>query len=323
MTGANGYPYSTLSQILLKGVKMKKLLMAGLTVLLLARVVYADQLQCNPKETAEKVAAMLKPGLLLIDYCYLCDDSMRLVRIEQASAVADCQYEVKVVGTQLASTRESFQQGKGVEHTSWEFDSRPFSKQIDLAYAYVEVAPNRFHWLGGVLGLKASVNVATLKLPAQVSEKVGQRDLFKVEQGFRPMPEQPAASWVRAVWEYYYQGQGGGPVLVELVPCLEVDEKAGSPTRYECLQPAAGTLGVGAKVSAWTSWLVPENDQIDSIMVQYLHNGVVRTTRDLKLSGKGWRYRTYTSAVLNKAGRWEIVVLNGTQELGRVGLEVR
>lgn len=298
---------------------------SAITVLLLLPTASAraDQLQCNSQTDAQRTVNLLVPGSFMIDFCSLCDSKVQIVRVTRAELIEDCEWEVSVMGTVVASSRKSFQDGKGVGAASYERSEIPYAGRIDLAYAYVEKGENNFAWIGGVLGLKADVNVATLKLPGDLYDALGAHPQPSVGQSYgRAAPPTPSAEAVHAVWAYYYHGQGGGPVLVRLTPCLRVDTEKGSDTRYQCIEPLRGTVKKGDTVSAWMSWLVPSGDTVDDLMVQWAHNGVVRSTRDFKINGKGFRYRTYLSKTLHKTGRWEIIVRRGEAVLGRAEIEV-
>lgn len=285
-------------------------------VLLLPAAARADQLQCNSAGAAEAAAARLAPGTIMLDFCSMCDAPVTVVRVSSAEVVKGCDFEVQVQGEVLAKTAKSFQDGKGVDGALYEPAQGTYDQRVDLAYVYVETAPNDFRWLGGVLGLDAQVNTPEIRLGEGAYEGLGEHRLVGT-----PRPDTPAADAVKQVWAYYYHGQGGAPVLADFVPCLEVDTEKGSETQYECTKPAEGPLPKGTKVSAWTAWLVPEGDK-DTVMVQWVHDGIVRTTRDIEIAGTGFRYRTYSSKTLSKPGRWEIVILYGTTEIARKAVVV-
>jgi len=283
----------------------------------------ADQLQCNNEADARRAVDLLVPGSMMIDFCSLCESKVQVVRVAQAEVVEDCEWEVSVRGTVVASSTKSFQDGKGVEAARYEPSSIPYAGRIDLAYAYVEKGDNVFGYLGGILGLKADVNASTLRLPADTYAALGSHARPSIGSSYgQAAPSAPDADAVQKVWEYYYRGQGAGPVLVRLTPCLRVDTEKGSDTQYECLEPLRGTAKKGTTVSAWMSWLVPSGDKVEDLMVQWEFNGVVRSTRDLKVNGRGFRYRTYLSKTLNKAGRWAVIVRRGEAVLGRAEIDV-
>ena len=131
----------------------------------------------------------------------------------------------------------------------------------------------------------------------------------------RPSPEA-----VKATWDYYYGGQGQGPVLVEARLCLEVGREGAQ--KYECLKevPADG-VKAGTPVMLWQSYLLPQGEQVDDLVVQVKLGGTVRETKDVVLKGEGWRARQWTGVRFTKAGSWSVSVLRGEQVLRT--LEVR
>lgn len=136
----------------------------------------ADQLQCNSKKNAERAVALLPPGSIMIDYCSLCTSDVKVVKVREARAVQDCNYEVAVVGTVLARSEKTFNENYD-RRAKFRWDQASYSQNIDLAYAYVEVAPNTFKWLGGVLGLRASVNTRTIRLPTNIYGDLGSHSM--------------------------------------------------------------------------------------------------------------------------------------------------
>lgn len=130
---------------------------------------WADQLQCNEEKVATQAAERLKPGSLMVDFCSLCENPVRVVRIHRARVVRDCDFEVEVSGQVVAQSREVLSGGfrKGL---TWKQEPTPYRKQIDLAYVYTAVKAGRFHWLGGQLGLKAQVKSPEVNLPSKLME---------------------------------------------------------------------------------------------------------------------------------------------------------
>lgn len=296
------------------------ILLSGLLFLALSRPAQADQLQCNSQAVAERAAAILEPGTLVIDFCSLCEGTAKVVRVSGAKAVKDCEYEVELTGTQIGETEKSFKEtyDPGARYRPTQ---SPYQGRVDLAYVYVEVAPNEFRWLGGELRQEATVNVSSIRLPPAFYEALGAHPLSsKLEQRDRlpaPEPEQ-----VRRAWYHHYFGQGRAPLLVEAKACLEVDDKKGSATRFECLRPVEGPVPNKTTVHLWTAWLLAQGDKHEDLMVQFLHGDVVRTTRDVKLEGQSFRTRNYTGARLDKPGTWSIVLRRGDQELHRARVVV-
>jgi hypothetical protein len=295
------------------------IILAGLT----PKKAQADQLQCNSAEVAERATKLLPAGSLVIDFCSLCESPAQVVRVERVMVVKDCDHEVELGGPVLALTQKVFKDGYEPNAT-WAKSSARFQNRLDLAYVYVEVARNDFRFLGGQLGLEATVNTPAIRLPEELYASLGPHPL-PVLSGVPKKVElpAPAVESIRQVFAYHFQGQGRPPILVDLVPCLEVDTKKDSETRYDCLQPINGPVELNSNVSAWTTWLVPRGEDPKGILVQFIHEGIVRQTKDLTVSASGVRARAFTGTKLNKAGRWSIVVLSGGKELSRAELTVR
>ena len=132
----------------------------------------------------------------------------------------------------------------------------------------------------------------------------------------RPSPEA-----VKSTWDYFYRGQGQGPVLVELKLCLEVDKEG--PNRFECTKEApAGGVKAGTPVLVWQSYLVPQGDSADDLTVQVKQGATLRETRDVTLKGEGWRSRQWVGVRLTKPGAWSISVLRGDKVLRTLDVKV-
>ncbi|MCY1046459.1 hypothetical protein OV208_34460 [Corallococcus sp. bb12-1] len=131
----------------------------------------------------------------------------------------------------------------------------------------------------------------------------------------------PSADAVRDTWNFFYKGQGQGPVLVEAKLCTEVAKDG--PNKYECTAEV-GPEGVkaGTSVMLWQSYLVPQGDSVDDISVQVKQGATVRETKDVKVKGEGWRARQWTGVKLSKPGAWTVVILRGDQVLKEVPVKV-
>jgi hypothetical protein len=139
-----------------------------------------------------------------------------------------------------------------------------------------------------------------------------------------PAPEPvkaPSADAVRDTWNYFYKGQGQGPVLVEARLCTEVGKEG--PNKFECLAEVTSE-GVKANTSVmvWQSYLVPQGDSIEDLMIQVKQGNVVRETKDVKIKGEGWRARQWTGVRLSKPGDWSVVILRGEQVLKTFNVKV-
>lgn len=131
----------------------------------------------------------------------------------------------------------------------------------------------------------------------------------------------PTADSVRDTWNYFYKGQGQGPVLVEAKLCTEVAKEG--PNKFECITeaPAEG-IKAGTTVMLWQAYLVPQGDTVEDIMVQTKQGATVRETKDVKVKGDGWRARQWTGVRLNKPGTWTVSVVRGDQTLKEIQVKV-
>ncbi|HZH79531.1 MAG TPA: hypothetical protein VEY88_26150 [Archangium sp.] len=131
----------------------------------------------------------------------------------------------------------------------------------------------------------------------------------------------PSGDAVKSTWDYFYKAQGQGPVLVEAKLCTEVTKDG--PNKFECTAEVAPE-GVKANttVMVWQSYLVPQGDTVEDLMVQTKLGNVVRETKDVKVKGEGWRARQWTGVRLNKAGDWSINIMRGDQVLKTISVKV-
>ena len=134
--------------------------------------------------------------------------------------------------------------------------------------------------------------------------------------------KKPSADSVRDTWEYFYKGQGQGPVLVEARLCTEVPKDG--PNKFECIAEVNPNEGVkaGTNVMLWQAYLVPQGDSIEDLMVQVKQGNTVRETKDVKVKGEGWRARQWTDVRLSKPGNWTVSVIRGDQTLKEIQVKV-
>jgi hypothetical protein len=300
-------------------------LIIGLVIL--ARSAAADQLQCNSKADAERAARVFAPGSMAIEYCSMCEGSAKVVRVASAKVIADCEFEVVLSGTVIAESR-SFAHGYDATRPAFQKRAEPFEERLDLAYVYVEVAPNDFRWVGGQLALQAEVVTSQIKLPTDLYAALGDHPLAKT-QGAPPataVESRPAAApdtaTVRRVFDYFARGGPEGAILVRVLPCLDVDSVPGRASYGDCTRPATSAPRRGTNVFAWSEWLLPAQDEGRNLTVQFALNGSVVATRELSFRAKSMPARAWASAFLDKAGRWELIVKRGANELGRAQLDI-
>ena len=130
-------------------------------------------------------------------------------------------------------------------------------------------------------------------------------------------PTAPSPDEIKRVSAYYYGGKELGPILVDLKPCTKVDSEKESATKSECLESVSAPVKKNTTIQAWMLWMVPDGGNYDDVRVQFLHNGEVRSTKDVKLTGPAMRSRTWPAITVNKPGKWEIKVMRGDKELGK------
>jgi len=131
----------------------------------------------------------------------------------------------------------------------------------------------------------------------------------------------PSSDAVRDTWNYFYKGQGQGPVLVDAKLCTEVAKDG--PNKFECIAEASPDgVKAGSNVMLWQSYLVPQGDSIEDLMVQVKQGNVVRETKDVKIKGEGWRARQWTGVRLSKPGDWTVSILRGEQVLKSFNVKV-
>jgi hypothetical protein len=152
---------------------------------------------------------------------------------------------------------------------------------------------------------------ATLTIPALALAQ----DEAPAAAPANPPMKQPSADSIKETWDYFYKGQGSGPVLVETKLCSEVAKEG--PNKFECVtevNPADGVKANTRGLLLWQAYLVPQGDAVEDLRVQVKQGNTVRETKDVKVSGTGWRARYWTGVSFNKPGTWSIVVLRAPQE---------
>jgi hypothetical protein len=139
--------------------------------------------------------------------------------------------------------------------------------------------------------------------------------------GTASLADPPSPDTVKATWEFFYKGKGSGLVLADAKLCLEVSQKG--EDKFECTKevPAEG-VKAGATVHVWQAYLVPQGDTVDDVTVQSKQGDLVRETKDVKVTGEGWRSRTWTTFHVGKAGTWSFIVNRGANALKTFTLTV-
>lgn len=139
----------------------------------------------------------------------------------------------------------------------------------------------------------------------------------------QPQAPAPNADAVKQTWDYFYKGQGGGPVLVETKLCTDVVKQKG-PTMFDCVGEVNPSDGVKTNTNylLWQAYLVPQGDSIEDLAVQVKQGNTVRETKDVKVKGDGWRARYWTGVRFNKPGAWSVSILRGDKVLKTVDFKV-
>ncbi len=123
----------------------------------------------------------------------------------------------------------------------------------------------------------------------------------------------PPADEIKRVLDYQENGKDRGPVLLDLIPCLKVDQTKGSPTQFTCIEPVTGPVKKGALVNAWTQWFCPRGGKYEDISIQSMLDGQPRNTVDITIGCNLARTRTWRAFTLSKPGKWQIRVVQAAK----------
>ena len=131
----------------------------------------------------------------------------------------------------------------------------------------------------------------------------------------------PESAMIKQVMEYLETGKDRGPALLDVIPCIKVDQTKGSPTQFTCIEPVTGKVNKGTTVFAWLQWYVPKDGKYDDVTIQVLHENEIRQTIDVPVAGFG-RTRGWRGANLSKVGKWTFKVRRGDKDLGSATVDV-
>ncbi len=116
----------------------------------------------------------------------------------------------------------------------------------------------------------------------------------------RPSPEE-----ARRFLEFYYNGEG--VVLAEVQICTEVPREG--ERQYECVgEVAPDAVQTGTNYALRMVYVVPQDVDEETIIVQYNRGGVTREVDEVTVSGS-IRYRTWTQFNLRQPGAWQFQIL--------------
>lgn len=118
----------------------------------------------------------------------------------------------------------------------------------------------------------------------------------------------PSSSEAKKVLDYYYKGQGQGVVLVESILCSEIDKEGDN--KNNCADKLnAVEIETKQKLNLWMAFLVPNNDPVQNIIIQFEHNGIARMVKNVQVSGS-IRYRTWRKVSFSKPGNWTVKIIH-------------
>lgn len=138
-----------------------------------------------------------------------------------------------------------------------------------------------------------------------------------------PPEPPPPAEEIKRVQDYLENGKDRGPALLDVVPCLKVDQTKGSPTQYQCVEPVTAAVNKGTTVYAWMQWFTPKGGEYDDVRLQFLHEKELIQTIDLTLKGGFGRTRTFRGHNMTRVGRWTIRLVRGDREFGTTTVDVK
>ena len=125
----------------------------------------------------------------------------------------------------------------------------------------------------------------------------------------------PAPKAVKAVVDYFYNGQADGPILTDAKLCKSI-------AALECeaeINPKA--VALGEVLHVWMQFFVPKGAVYDDIIVEYKHGGVPRHLKARSVEGS-IRYRVVDKFKLDKPGKWAITIKKGVTNLKEFNITV-
>ncbi len=133
-------------------------------------------------------------------------------------------------------------------------------------------------------------------------------------------PAKPTAAEVTKVFDYFNKGQGQGPVLLVLEPCLKVGRKEGDPKKA-CVEPVTEPVDGETTVFAFTRFFVPAGDTYD-VVFEWSRDGEVVSSKEAKVL-TGYAYGTWKGTTLRKPGNYTIAIKLGDEVLGSAKVTVK
>lgn len=133
----------------------------------------------------------------------------------------------------------------------------------------------------------------------------------------------PSADQLKAVWDFYEKGKGGGLVLGDAKLCTDVAKTGDQKAECTAEVTEAG-VKPGTLVYVWQAYLVPRGDEIGDVTIVVKQGETIRETKDVStLKGEAWRVRTWQGITLRKAGTWTINIQRGDKTLKSFNVKVQ
>lgn len=121
-------------------------------------------------------------------------------------------------------------------------------------------------------------------------------------------PAKPSSEAAASVIDFYYNGQGQGVVLAKARICEEVPREGDQ--KFSCVgETDPGAVKAGTTYRLHMIYLVPRDESVDNILVQYNRGGITRDTDQVSVSGS-IRYRTWEQFTFDTPGDWQIKILH-------------
>ena len=135
--------------------------------------------------------------------------------------------------------------------------------------------------------------------------------MFLTALTFLALGAPPSPEAVKSVFDHFYTGTE--VVVAEVFLCKDIEVKD-KEHLYDCNVTFEDKAAKGDKVAVYVIALVPRSVEKE-LTIQALHDGVVRTTKDMVLKGNKNlpRKRRYARFVVSKPGNWSFIVRDGSQ----------
>lgn len=131
----------------------------------------------------------------------------------------------------------------------------------------------------------------------------------------------PSPEAVKQVWDYYYYGSGGGPILADVKLCLEIGKTG--PKKSDCVREMTVTDNFrgSQRLLLWQAYLMPQDGQTEVEVQAKLGDQVVNSQK-VKVKGSAVRQRTWTTVNLDKPGKWTVAFVHNGNVLKSMDFNV-